>query len=192
MAAAQEVHGLKMHEARRPDLATIGPVRSVGHEIDAELTLGRLDRGINLALRHVIAFGIELEMMDQSFHRALHHRALRWHHLVVLHRDRSKLGGQSFATLLHDAYRLTHLLHADEIAVVAVALLADRNVEFELVVALVRLRLAQVPRRARAAHHDARKAMRPGFLLGYHANIDVALLEDTVFREQPLDVVTDF
>src|SRR5262249_20479679 len=148
MAAAQEVHGLKMHEARRPDLATIGSVRSVGHEIDPELTLGRLDRCINLALGHVIAFGIQLEMMDQSFHRAFHYRALRRHHLVVLNGDRAELGGQPLATLLHDAYRLAHLLHAHEVAVVAVAVLTDRNVEFELGVALVRLRLAEIPGRA--------------------------------------------
>jgi hypothetical protein len=34
--------------------------------------------------------------------------------------------------LLHDLHRLAHLFHADEVAVVAVAVLADRNLEVEL------------------------------------------------------------
>ena len=93
------------------------------------------------------------------------------------------------AALLHDADRLAHLLHAYEVAVVAVAVLADGDVEFELGVAFVRLRLAQVPGRARAAHHDAGEAARPGVVELDDADIDVALLEDAVVGEQPLDVV---
>ena len=66
------------------------------------------------------------------------------------------------------------------------------NVEGEVVVALVGLRLAQIPRRARAAHHDAREAARPGVVERHHADIDIALLEDAVLGEQGLDVVADF
>ena len=51
--AAHEVHGLEMREARRADLAAVRLVGAVGDEIDAELALGRLDRGIDLAGRHV-------------------------------------------------------------------------------------------------------------------------------------------
>jgi hypothetical protein len=47
--AAQEVHRLQMGERRRPDLALVGPVAAVRHQVDAELALGRLDRGIDLA-----------------------------------------------------------------------------------------------------------------------------------------------
>ena len=72
VAAAQEIHGLQMGEARRADLAFVGLVGAVGDEIDAELALGRLDRGIDLARRHVEAFGEQLEVMDQRFHRLLH------------------------------------------------------------------------------------------------------------------------
>ena len=65
---------------------------------------------------------------------------------------------QLLAALLHDLHRLAHLLHADEIAVVAVAVLADGDVEIELGIAFVGLRLAQIPRGARAAHHHAGEA----------------------------------
>jgi hypothetical protein len=61
-----------MREAGRADLAAVGLVGAVGDEIDAELALRRLDGGIGLAGRHVEALGVELEVMDQRFHRALH------------------------------------------------------------------------------------------------------------------------
>jgi hypothetical protein len=50
----------------------------------------------------------------------------------------------------------------------------------------------QIPRSARAANHDARKAPRPAIFQRYDADIDVALFEDAVAGEQALDVVTDF
>jgi hypothetical protein len=47
--AAHEIHGLEMGESRRADLAAVGLVRAVGDQIDAELALRRLDRGVDLA-----------------------------------------------------------------------------------------------------------------------------------------------
>ena len=182
---------LQMREARRADLALVRLVAAVGDEIDAELALGRLDRGINLAGRHVIALGVELEVVDQRFHRALHLGALGRHDLVVVDRDRALpvRAAQFFDALLHDAHRLAHLFHADAVAVVAVAVLADRNVEFEFGIAFVRLRPAQIPGRARAAHHHAGEAPVPGILQLDHADIDVALLEDAVAGEQAVEIV---
>ena len=81
--AAEEIHRLQMREARRADLAAIGLIGAVGDEIDAELALRRLDRGIDLAGRHVEALGVELEMMDQRFHRALHLRPRRRRDLAL-------------------------------------------------------------------------------------------------------------
>ena len=49
MPAAQEIHRLQMRERRRPDLALVGPVGAVRDQVDAELALGRLDRGVDLA-----------------------------------------------------------------------------------------------------------------------------------------------
>jgi hypothetical protein len=37
-------------KARRAQLGAVGLVGAIGHEVDAELALGRLDGGVNLAL----------------------------------------------------------------------------------------------------------------------------------------------
>src|SRR5208282_607517 len=135
----------------------------------------RLDGGIDFAGRHLEAFGVELEVMDQALHRTLHLVAPRRRDLLVCNGDAalSVRAVQFFDALLHDADRLAHFLHADAITVVIVAVLADRDIEIELGVTFVRLRLAQIPRRARTAHHDAGKAARPCVLKLYHADIDV-------------------
>ena len=96
---------------------------------------------------------------------------------------------QPVDALPHDAHRLAHLLHADDLAVVIVAVPADRDVEIELLVALVGLRLAQVPRRPGAAHHDARETPAPGVLQRDDGDIDVALLEDAVADDELVEIV---
>ena len=118
---------------------------------------------------------------------------MRRHDLVVVDHDRPLPFGlaQLGDALLHDADRLAHLFHADAVAVVAVAVLADRDVEIHLGVALVGLRLAQIPGGARAAHHHAGEAPLPGVLERHHADVDVALLEDAVVGEQPFEIVAD-
>ena len=132
--------------------------------------------------------------MDQRFHRALHLPAPRRRDLVVVDHDQPlRLGRVQFLhALLHDADRLAHLFHADAIAVVTVAVLTHRNVEIHFGIAFVGLRLAQIPDRARAAHHHAGEAPRPGILELHDADIDVALLEDPVIGEQLFEIVADF
>src|SRR5262245_20583540 len=191
--ASQEIHRLQVGERRRPDLAFVGAIGAVRHQIDPELPLRRLDRGVDLAGRHAMALAVELEMVDGRLHRALHLGARRRNDLVVLDGDRSRAFPrlQSAQALLHDAHRLAHLLHSHDIAIVVVAVLADRNVEIELGIALVGLRLAQVPGCARTAHHDPGKSPPPGIFERDRADADVALLEDAVFRQQPFDIVAD-
>jgi hypothetical protein len=112
------------------------------HQIDAELALGRFDGGVHSPFGgHLETFGVELEVMDQRFHRPLHLAALGRHDLAVGGRHRPLfLAFSSCDALLHDLHRLPHLFHADQIAVIAVAVLADRNVEVELGIALIGLR----------------------------------------------------
>src|ERR1700733_5154341 len=174
-----------MRKARRAQFYPVRLVGAVGDQVDAELALRRLDRGVDFAGRHVKALGVELEVVDQRFHRALHLAPARRKDLVVLDRDRPLRFGQAqlFDALLHNAPGLAPLFHAEAVAVVAVAVLADRNVEIHRGVTFVRLRLAQVPRRTRAAHHHARKAPLPRLLERDYADIDIALLEDAVSRE---------
>jgi len=120
---AQDIHRLEVRERRRANLAFVRPVGAVGHQIDPRLTLGRLDGGINLASRNPVAFSVKLEVMNERLHRALHLGAARWHDLGV-HEMRGPLPvrrAQLGDALLHDAYRLPHLFHADQIAVVTVA-----------------------------------------------------------------------
>src|SRR5947208_11965341 len=121
--AAEKVHRLQMRERGCADLALVGPVAAVGDEIDPELALGGFDRGIDFAGRHVESLGVELEMMDQGFHRALHLPAPRRHDLVVRMADGALpfREPQLLQTLVHDPHRLAHLLHADAVTVVAVA-----------------------------------------------------------------------
>ena len=137
-----------MREAGRAKFDAVGFVRAVGGEINAELALGRFDRGINLAGGHLVAFGVEFEMMDESLHRPLH-LGPSWRRdfaVVGLDRPLAARRVQLLAALPHDLYRLAHLFHADYIAIIAVAVFADGNIEIHFLVALVRLSLAQIPR----------------------------------------------
>src|ERR1700726_1335326 len=84
---AEKIHRGKMREARRPDLAAIRLFGAVRDEIDAEFSLRRLDRAIDFAGRHMEAFGVELEVMNQRLHRTLHFRAGGRHDLAILRRD---------------------------------------------------------------------------------------------------------
>src|SRR3990170_3747759 len=128
VAARHLVERREMREAGRADLQAVGLVGAVGDEVDAELALGRLDRGVGLALGHVHALGEELEVMDQLFHVQLHFAARRRRDLVVVDHHRAGLLAQPVDALPDDAVRLAKLLDAHEIAVIAVAVLADRDV----------------------------------------------------------------
>src|SRR3569623_3605584 len=111
VALADEVHRLQMRETRRADLALVRLDGAVGDEIDAELALRRFNGGVDFASRNVNAFGVELEVVDQRFHRALHLATARRRDLVVLTDNgplpvrRAQLGD----ALLHDTHRLVHL-----------------------------------------------------------------------------------
>ena len=138
---------------------------------------------------------VKLEVMDEQLHRALHLAAARRRDLVVFgkHRALPFRRVHFLHALLHDAGRLAHLFHADAIAVVAVAVLAHRNIEIHLGVALVGLRLAQIPHRAGAAHHHAGKSPRPTRPRASPRRYRrPALLEDAILGEQFLEIVAHF
>src|SRR3954462_2200815 len=107
-----------MSEAWSANFALVRLIGAVSDEIDAEFTLGGLNRGVHFARRDVITLGIELEMMDQRFHGALHLAALGRNDLVVIDRDRPLpvCRAQPLDALLHDGGRLPHLLHANAVA----------------------------------------------------------------------------
>ena len=97
---------------------------------------------------------------------------------------RARIHPQPRYALLNDAVRLAHFFNAHQIAVVAVTGFANRDVEVHLVVHVVRLLLAQVPREAGAPEHRASKAECQGALWRYDANTHCALLPDSVVGEQ--------
>src|SRR5262249_40875851 len=151
-------------------------------EIDAELALWRFNRRIGLARWHVKAFGVELEVVNQRLHGALHLASPRRRYLVI-----GRTMGPAWHprdALLDDPEALAHLLHSDEISVVAIAVPADGNIELHSIVGHVGLRLAQIPVRARGPQHGAREPPVERLGQGHHANIDQTLLEDPVLREQ--------
>ena len=96
---------------------------------------------------------------------------------------------QLVEALAHDAHALAHLLHADDLAVVVVAVLAHGDVEIHLLVERVRLRLAQVPGHAAAADDRPREAPLPAIVQREDADIDVALLEDAVADDEGIEIV---
>jgi hypothetical protein len=103
------------------------------------------------------------------------------------HLPSGKLGDR----LADDAHRLAHLLAADEVAVVAVALGADRDVEVVLLVAAVRLVLAQVERHAARPQVRAREAVGDRVLLGDDADAGGPVGEDLVPGQEVQDLLEE-
>src|SRR5690606_22532154 len=128
-------------------------------------------------------------VMDQRLHVVLHLDPARRRDLVVVDHDRARILLEPLDALLDDARRLAQLLDTDEVAIVAVAVLADGNVEIELIVDFVWLVLAQIPYDARAPQHRAREAELHRALWRYDADIDRALLPDAVIRQKRLVLV---
>src|SRR5690625_4093580 len=142
-----------MREARRTNLALVGTIGAIGDEEDGKFTLGSLHGRVGLSRRHVIALGVELEVVDQRLHRTLHLAAPGRGNLLILHHHRALR--HLFDALPDDAHRLAHFLHAHEIAIEAVTTLAYRDLEIEFIVDLVRLRPPKIPGYAGGTQHRA-------------------------------------
>src|SRR5574340_697650 len=90
-------------------------------------------------------FGEELEVVNKLLHVALHAFTGWRRDLVVVGNHRSRIFAQPVNALLDDPVRLTHLLNANQVAVITVAGLAYGNVEIHPVVDFVRLLFSQIP-----------------------------------------------
>lgn len=91
--------------------------------------------------------------MDECFHVLFHGSAGRGGDFVVF--DADGAGGHFVEALMDDAEGLAEFFHAAEIAVVAVAIHAYWDIEFDLVVGVVGLAFSHIPGDAAAAEHDA-------------------------------------
>ncbi|MNC96873.1 hypothetical protein D3C83_143620 [compost metagenome] len=83
--------------------------------------------------------------MDERFHRLLHLGAARRRVLGFLRHHRAWRLTQQLHALLHDLRRLVHFLDTTEVAIVAIAVLTERNLEIEFAVDFIRLRASQIP-----------------------------------------------
>ncbi|EXI74626.1 MAG: hypothetical protein AW10_04228 [Candidatus Accumulibacter appositus] len=173
-----------MHIARSTYLQAVWLVRPVRNNVDAELSLGMLDRRVRLAFRHMHAFRAQLEVVNQLLHVGFHGFTIGRCNLVVVGHHRTRVLPQPVDALLENAIRLAHLFHAHQIAIIGVAGLADRDVEIDPIIDLVRLFLAQVPGNTRAAQHRTGKTTLQGALRRHDGHIDKALLPNPVIGEQ--------
>ena len=85
---------------------------------------------------------------------------------------------------MDDAQALAELLHAAEVAVVAVAVDADGDVELDLVVGVVGLGFPYVPGHAGAAEHDAGEGVVEGLFCGDDAHALCSADPDAVVGEE--------
>ena len=166
---------------------TVRPLGTITDDIDAHLALGGLDSRVGVTGRHGVALGVEQEVVDEGLHVLLHGGAGRGRDLVVL--DADGAGGHLIEALVDDAERLTELLHAAQVAVVAVAVDTHGHVELDLVVGVVRLALADVPRNAGTAEHDAGEGKVQGVGGRDHADAAQTVDPDTVVRQHLLGLV---
>src|SRR3954463_5319609 len=77
VAATEEIHCLEMRKTGSADLALVWLVAPVGYEVDAKLAFRSFDCGIDFPCRNMEAFRIQLEMVDERLHGALHLRPPR-------------------------------------------------------------------------------------------------------------------
>ena len=132
-------------------------------------------------------------MVDQSLHGGFHF-ATGWRGQLSTRHDRALpvRFAKLYNGLTDDRHGLTHFFHAAQVAVIAIAILADRNLEFEFVITFIGLCAAQIPSEAGATRHDARETPIKDVLFIDDADIDVALFEDAVFRQQAVHIDHEF
>jgi hypothetical protein len=181
------IHTSQMSESRSPNLAPVRPLAAIRDKENTHLALGRLDGAVSLAGWHCVTLAEEQEVVNQRLHVLLHGRAGRGRDLVVL--DLDGAGGHVVQALVDDAEGLAELLHAAEVAVVAVAVDADGDVEINSVVGVVGLRLADVPGDTGSAQHDTGEGVVDGIGSGDDTDTLGAANPDTVVSQHLLGLV---
>lgn len=125
--------------------------------------------------------------MDKGLHVLLHSSTGRRRDLVVL--DADGTGGHLVQTLVDDAQGLTELLHTAEVTVVAVTVDTNGDIELDLVVGVVGLRLTDIPRDTGATKHDTSETHAQGVGGVNNTNTLGTSLPDTVVSQKLLGLV---
>ena len=181
------VETTEMGETGGANVAPVGALTAVADNVDTHLSLGSLNGRVCVAGGHGVALGVEQEVVDQSLHVLLHGGAGRRRDLVVL--DTDGPGGHLVQALVDDAEGLAKLFHADEIAVVAVTVSADGDIKFDLVVGVVGLALADVPRNTGTTEHRTGEGEVEGFGSCNDTYTPQTFHPDTVVRQHLLGLV---
>ena len=179
IAAADHVReGLVDVEAGGAHLDPPGALAPVAHDVVAELPVGPLRVAVDLALGRQDALVDQLEVVHEGFDVRVDLGLGRYGHALVVGDDRAL--GQLRQRLLDDPQALAHLLHAHEVAVVAVAHRPHGDVEVVLLVAGVGMVLAHVVGDPGAAQARADPAPVERVLPAHDADALEAVHEDHV------------
>lgn len=170
-----------MRKPRRPNLTPIRSLTAVTHDKDAHLSLWCFDSAISLSRRDRVALCEKQEVVDERFHVFLHRCAGRRGDLVVF--DPDGAGGHFVEALVDDAEGLAEFLHAAEVAVITVSVDPNWNVEFYLVVRIIGLAFAYIPRYTASSEHDAGESVVEGIGGGDDTDALSSTLPDSVIRE---------
>jgi hypothetical protein len=187
MALRHMVETSEMGEARSTDVHTIRALGAVADDIDTHLALGSLDGRVRIARGNSVTLGVQKEVVDKGFHVFLHGSTGRRGDLVVLDADRA--GRHLVEALVDDAQRLTELLHAAQVTVVAVAIDTNRDIELDLAVSVIGGALANIPRNAGTTEHHTGKGQVEGVSGRDHADSLETVDPDTVVRQHLLSLV---
>ena len=146
-----------MREPWRANLTPVRPLATIAHNEYAHLAFGCFNRAIRLSRWDGVAFCIEEEVVDESLHVFFHRGPGRRTDLVVLYSDWT--WRHLVQALVDYPQGLSELLHTTQIPIVAVSVDTHRHIEFDLVICIIWLALAYVPRHSRTSQHYTREGV---------------------------------
>ena len=187
VALGDVIETTQVSETGGTNVASVRALTSITYNVHAHLTLGGFDHRVCLTGGYRVTLGVEQEVVNESLHVLLHGRAGRGGDLVVLNTDRASR--HIVEALVNNAKRLAELLHTAKVAIVAVTVLSNRDVEFNLVVGVIGLALADIPWDTGATEHNSTEGQVQGFLGRQNTNTTQTLNPDTVIRQHFLGLV---
>lgn len=182
VTARDLIETTKMGETRSANLAAVWAFATITDNEDTHFTLRGLDGGVCLTRRNGVTLGEEQEVVNQSLHVLLHGGTRRRGDLVVL--DFDGTSGHLVQALVNDAEGLTEFLHTAEVSVVAVTVHTDGDIEIDLVVGIVWLRLADIPWHTGTTQHDTSEAHVESICGADHTDTLCSGLPDTVVSQE--------
>jgi hypothetical protein len=176
-----------MCESRCPDLAPVWPLAAVWDNENTHLSLRRLNGAVSLTRWDSVALAEEQEVVNEGLHVLLHGSTWWRSDLVVF--DLDGASRHVVQALVNDAKWLTELLHTAKVAVVAVTVDTNGNVEVDFVVCVVGLRLSDIPWYTWSSKHDTGERVVDGVSSRDDTNTLCSANPDTVVGQHLLGLV---